>query len=315
MFCIGGADSDDMLHLVRYLDPDEKVDYVWFNTGLEYQATKDQLDYLEQRYQIKIKRERPEVPIPRAVREHGMPFMNKQLSQHIYRLQKHDFDFSKGGRSFEELYAEYPRCKSALRWWCNTWDVDKNNIQHNTWMKEFLIANPPDFAISDKCCKYAKKDVIARIIKEGNYQLNLFGVRKFEGGQRANAYKSCFNEDSYKGCPEYLPLFWWTADDKKQFEECCNIRHSKCYTEYGLKRTGCAACPFSKNLWKELEVIEEYEPKLYTAVWNVFGRAYEYTQEYEAFKLAMNNIHGSYAAYMRKKEVNGSDLLDKQIDE
>lgn len=40
----GGSDSDVMLDIVWRCDKDNKVDYVWFDTGLEYQATKDHLN-------------------------------------------------------------------------------------------------------------------------------------------------------------------------------------------------------------------------------------------------------------------------------
>ena len=43
----GGSDSDDMLDIVYRCDKDNKVKYVWFDTGLEYQATKEHLKYLE----------------------------------------------------------------------------------------------------------------------------------------------------------------------------------------------------------------------------------------------------------------------------
>lgn len=54
----GGSDSDVMLDLIHRVDLNKKVKYVWFNTGLEYQATKEHLDYLEQKYNITIERER-----------------------------------------------------------------------------------------------------------------------------------------------------------------------------------------------------------------------------------------------------------------
>ena len=50
----GGSDSDILLDLLTRLDQDKKVQYVWFDTGLEYQATKDHLKYLEQKYGIEI---------------------------------------------------------------------------------------------------------------------------------------------------------------------------------------------------------------------------------------------------------------------
>lgn len=51
----GGSDSDIMLDLCSKIDFSNKIDYVWFDTGLEYQATKDHLRFLEEKYHIKIK--------------------------------------------------------------------------------------------------------------------------------------------------------------------------------------------------------------------------------------------------------------------
>ena len=62
-----------------------------------------------------------------------------------------------------------------------------------------------------------------------------------------------------------------------------NISNSKCYTEYGLKRTGCVGCPYGRDYKHELEVIKEYEPKLYKAVTNIFKDSYEYTRKYKEF--------------------------------
>ena len=53
----GGSDSDVILDLVHRVDLNKKVRYVWFDTGLEYQATKDHLEYLEGKYNITIERE------------------------------------------------------------------------------------------------------------------------------------------------------------------------------------------------------------------------------------------------------------------
>lgn len=53
----GGSDSDVMLDIIHKVDIDKKVRYVWFDTGLEYGATKRHLEYLEKRYGIKIERE------------------------------------------------------------------------------------------------------------------------------------------------------------------------------------------------------------------------------------------------------------------
>ena len=53
----GGSDSDIMLDLIHRIDEQKKVTYVWFDTGLEYKATKEHLKYLEDRYRINVQRE------------------------------------------------------------------------------------------------------------------------------------------------------------------------------------------------------------------------------------------------------------------
>ena len=70
----GGSDSDVMLDIVWRCDKDNKVDYVWFDTGLEYQATKEHLKYLENKYDIKIKPYKAIKPIPLSCKQYGQPF-------------------------------------------------------------------------------------------------------------------------------------------------------------------------------------------------------------------------------------------------
>lgn len=111
----GGSDSDVMLDICFRCDKDKKIDYVWFNTGLEYQATKDHLKYLEKKYGIKIIPYNAIMPIPTACRKYGQPFLSKNISQFIHRLQLHNFDFENDGmKNFDELIIKYPRSKSAF---------------------------------------------------------------------------------------------------------------------------------------------------------------------------------------------------------
>lgn len=277
----GGSDSDIMLDIVWRCDKDNKVDYVWFNTGLEYQATKDHLKFLEDKYQIEIKSYKAIKAIPLSCKTYGQPFISKQTSEYIQRLQRHGFQWE--DKSFNELEILYPKCKAALAWWCNTNKSDNFNIRRNKWLKEFIIENPPKFLASKKCCQYAKKDVVHKMIKEFGYDLNIVGVRKSEGGIRATSYKNCFDEKVGE-CDNYRPLFWYNDKDKREYEDVYDITHSKCYTEYGLKRTGCCGCPYGRDYKTELEIIQKYEPKLYKAVINVFGDAYEYTRQYREFR-------------------------------
>lgn len=281
----GGSDSDIMLDLVHSIDSNNKVKYVFFNTGVEYEATKKHLIYLEKRYGITINKIKADIPVPLAVSRYGQPFLSKRVSEMIQRLQSHGFTWEDD--SFENLYKRFPNCKSALKWWCNQHeplkcgDDSTFNINRHRGLKEFMIKNPPWFKISNKCCLYAKKKLGHTYYKNNQGDLHIIGVRKAEGGARATSYKTCYSQSATGD--QWRPLFWFTNKDKSDYENQCNIIHSDCYTKYGLKRTGCAGCPFGKNFEAELKAAKEYEPKLYNAVNQIFKDSYEYTRMYREF--------------------------------
>ena len=284
----GGSDSDIVLDLIERVRGDKNVEYVWFDTGVEYQATKDHLVYLEQRYGITIQRIRPPKVIPSCIKEYGQPFISKMVSENIRRLQRHGFKWE--DRPYDELVKEYPGMYGTIGWWCNR---RKNlyscrtmfNINYNKWLKEFLIAHPPTFPVSSQCCYYAKKKASHNYIKENGTDLIVVGIRKSEGGVRSSNYKTCYSQD--KLCDSYRPLFWYVDADKEYYEKRFGIVHSDCYTKYGLKRTGCVGCPYNRNITSEISVIDQYEPKLAVACRNMFRESYEYTRQYREFYATM----------------------------
>ncbi len=285
----GGSDSDVVVDICCKMDPKSlRTTYVWYDTGLEYQATKQHLDYLEKRYGIKIERIRPEKPVPLAVREYGQPFLSKVVSIYIHRLQLHDFKWE--DEPFEILYKRYPHCKSALQWWCDEFGEGSSfSIKRNKYLKEFMMANPPTFRISGGCCEAAKKKPAKKLIRERGFDLNVIGVRKAEGGARG-ALNACFvpHKDGKKDKYDvYRPVFWYTKADKKAYENAYGIQHSRCYSDYLLKRTGCANCPFGSDFENELAICDRNEPMLSQAARNIFKDSYEYTRKYREFVARM----------------------------
>ena len=161
----GGSDSDIMLDIVFKCDKNNKVIYVWFDTGLEFQATKDHLKYLEDLYGIEIIRNKAIKPIPACCKEFGQPFISKYVSDMISRLQAYDFKWEnepievlveryceevpvKNQKSAEFNGKFYQGCVSALRWWCNDYFTMEGfrshfNINYVYGLKEFIISNPP----------------------------------------------------------------------------------------------------------------------------------------------------------------------------
>ena len=294
----GGADSDMMMDIIEKCKwPHNEIFYVFFDTGIEFEATKRHLKYLEEHYGITIEKTKPKKTIPKSCLEDGQPFLTKAVSENISRLQRHNFQWEDG--TYEELSKKYPKCLSALKWWCNDWgDGSSFNIERRSWLKEFMLENPPDFKIGQKCCQYAKKEIAKKWKKEHYVDLSCIGIRKAEGGNRATIYKNCFTKKEDEA-DEFRPVFWLTDDDRKQYIKYFNLKLSDCYTVYGLPRTGCSGCPYSHDFKKEVAVLDEFEPKLGKAVRNIFKDAYAYQEKYYAFRDEHKEQEGSYAKKRR----------------
>lgn len=284
----GGADSDTMLDIIeKCRQPHNEIYYVFYNTGLDFDATRRHIKYLEQKYGITIMHYAPKKSIPLTCKVSGQPFLTKKISEYIYRLQKHNFQWEDG--IYDELIKKYPRCQSALKWWCNAWGDDSQfNISRRKWLREFMIQNPPTFKVSAKCCDYAKKNVAKDIHKELKIEMECTGVRRAEKGARATAFKSCFSETSKDGIATYRPLYYFTNEDRAIYKRFFHLTYSDCYEKYGMTRTGCPACPFAGDFDVERAIIQRFEPKFSKAVDKIFGDAFEYQRAYYEFRDAMN---------------------------
>ena len=152
----------------------------------------------------------------------------------------------------------------------------------NKYLKQFLESNPPRFKISNKCCDYTKKDIAKKYKQDNGIDLSITGIRKCEGGIRKTRFDGCYTEKA--DISELRPLWYFTDRDKVEYDKARGICHSDCYTKYGMYRTGCAGCPYALNRKKELAIMEQFEPKLYKAVLNVFRDSYKYTDAFKEFK-------------------------------
>lgn len=254
----GGSDSDCIVHLICTYFPEylPKCFFVFVDTGLEYEATKRHLIYLQEKYGIRIEKIRG-ISVVTAIKRHGIPILNKSRSEDIYYyLRGAPWAIERIERR-EGRYGYNENMRAMIHY------IKENGIQ-----------------ISSRCCKESKKKPIKKYIHENGIDLNVTGERKAEGGQRAGAHKSCF-EIHKDGGHKYMPLWWWSNETKKQFKAAEEIRFSDCYEIYGLKRTGCVGCPFDVNIANCLNIMYEHEPKLFEACISVFGTAYELTDRFK----------------------------------
>ena len=299
----GGADSDIMIHLLentRRLFGLPEIKYVFFNTGLEMQATRDHVRETAKQYGVEIEECRPKINIVRAARKYGIPFVSKIMSAGLEGWQKKGIPLSIAGEyetaedkveKRKELKERYPGCETTINFLCccNSAGEPRPNIQlvinSSRYMRDFIEEYPPDFKISAKCCDYCKKQVAHSIQKE--YDMVITGERRDEGGMRSVPRKDsssmCFAETS-EGKYRLRPLYYVSDADKQWYKDFYGIKYSDAYEVYGLTRTGCCGCPISYKAVEDLEKIRPYEPNVVKAAWNIFGKSYEYRRKYNEYK-------------------------------
>ncbi len=309
----GGSDSDiliDLIERTRKIFNLPPVKYVFFNTGLEMQATKDHVKVVAEKYGVTIEEHRPKVNIVNATRKYGVPFVSKIMSAGLSEWQKKGIPLSIAQEYEEaedkaakrkELKERYPKCESVINFLCccNSAGEPRPNIQlvinSSKYMRDFIGECPPDFRISAKCCNYCKKQVAHSVQKD--YDMIITGERRDEGGMRSVPRKDntslCFTETS-SGQYRLRPLYYVSDADKAWYKDYYGIRYSDAYEVYGLTRTGCCGCPISYKAVEDLEKIRPYEPNLVKAAWNVFGKSYEYRKKYNEYKA--RRLKGSQSA-------------------
>ena len=289
----GGSDGDIMVDMIELVKPYEdcgEIRYTFFDTGLEFDATLRHISEVEQKYGIVVERIKPKKSIPTACREHGIPFICKDVSDMLHRLQSHNFDWNDTPEN--ATTEKYGRCKSALDWYfCRrppsaSGKNSNFHIDRYKLLREFLIANPPDFQISEKCCDYAKKNVSIAFDRQFKPDLRIIGMRQAEGGRRVGSIRNCFTPTGVNSIANYRPLWFWTDEDKHIYKEWRGIRYSDCYELWGYRRTGCVGCPCNSKALQELQIAEQYEPNKVKAAFAVFGKSYEYREAYNRFKKA-----------------------------
>ena len=328
----GGADSDillDVIEQTRKIFNLPPVKYVFFNTGLEMEATKRHVKEVAKKYGVEIEECRPKVTIVNATRLHGIPFVSKIMSAGLSEWQKkgvplsvaEEYDQAEDKAAKRaELRERYPNCESVLNFFCccNSAGEPRPNIQlvinSSKYMRDFISEFPPDFAVSAKCCDYCKKQLAHRVQK--GYEMIITGERRAEGGMRSVPRKDntslCFTETS-SGQYRLRPLYYVTDADKAWYKEYYGIRYSDAYEVYGLTRTGCCGCPISYKAIADLEMIRPYEPNLVKAAWHVFGKSYEYRKKYNEYKAERMDREKAEKKKQKEEEQNGLNLFEEEM--
>ncbi|WP_305153367.1 phosphoadenosine phosphosulfate reductase family protein [uncultured Dubosiella sp.] len=223
----GGKDSACVSRLCKENYPEIK--HIMFDTGLEYQATKD------------LAKKQGAIIIPPKTgwkvfcEEKGYPVGSKQVSKRI-----HDAYVSPLG--------------AVLTMFSKVYHLS------DKWL-HFLDPELVDFPISQKCCDEFKKRPAKKV------KLNpIMGTRIQESNQRKNAWKksgcNSYSLDYKHGISR--PISLWTDVNVDRYIDEKGIELSEIYTQYEQKRTGCVNCPYGAQMdGSRFDLLKKLEPTRY----------------------------------------------------
>ena len=282
----GGKDSTVLAHLIMMCNLKTHIPFVFSNTGIELEAIKNFIDDFPYDNIIQLK---PRKPFSQILKEYGKPAISKLKSECLNTYQKHIDDPFKTARARQMISGVREKGGELL-------PNSRNSLKLANKHMQFLHPDT-EFKVANKCCQYLKKYPFQDFEKEFDMYGSFSGVRTTEGGVRSLAYTTCVNIQHKNGHEfvQSMPIIDWTDEMVDRFIEKYNVEISKAYTLYGCQRTGCCACPYSKNLKHDLKVLWDYEPLKYKAMMHWLKDVYmyqevecdwdeEYMKEYERMK-------------------------------
>lgn len=234
----GGKDSTVLHYLVDLAIPDNKIPRVFINTGIEYN---DIVSFVksfaekDNRFIIIA----PSRNVKQTLEQYGYPFKSKE---HSLKVGK---------------YQDGSRAVSILKY--KNRNYDDNSRFQCPKILQYQYEDSFKIKLSDKCCYKLKKEPIHKWEKENKRSIAMTGMRKDEGGQRANI-AGCITTRGSK-VVKFHPLLVVSEEWENEFITKNNIQLCKLYySPYNFTRTGCKGCPFALELDKQLEVMERLLP-------------------------------------------------------
>lgn len=282
----GGKDSTVVAELIKMTKLPTDIPFVFANTGIELTAT---LEHVKEYDYGNIVLVKPRKPAVKIWQEDGRPIKSKLKSEALGTYQRNLDDPLGTSRARQMISGEAEK------------DLKKTGkkTMYSLAKKDFHLLHPDlEYKVANKCCHYMKKMPFKDFAKDNDMYGTFTGVRANEGGVRAAAYSSCVHIKKLRD-KEYvtsMPIFDWTDDMMDEFIKLYDVKLSRAYTEYGMERTGCMACPFSKDIQFDLKTIHDHEPIKYKASMKMLKHVYmdsgvecpwdeEYTKEYEERKI------------------------------
>jgi 3'-phosphoadenosine 5'-phosphosulfate sulfotransferase (PAPS reductase)/FAD synthetase len=232
----GGKDSTVLHYLIDLALPNNRIPRVFINTGIEYNYIVEfvkELGAKDDRFIIL----KPTLAIKPMLEKYGYPFKSKEHSLKVGEYQKG----SKGNSiiKYKENAGKQFGCPLLLL---------------------YQFEDSFQLKLSDKCCYKLKKEPVKKWEKENNKLIAITGMRKEEGGQRANI-KGCILTDKDGNLKKFHPLLVVNESFENYVIDKYKLQLCKLYyPPFNFKRAGCKCCPLSLDLQEQLIIMEKYLP-------------------------------------------------------
>ena len=230
----GGKDSTVLLNIARSVKSDIKA--VFSNTGLEYPEIVEFVKTLDN-----VEIVRPKYSFLEVVQKYGYPVVSKRMAQYIGEVQRTKSDYLRTlrleGIRKDGSISPMARISKKWQWLCSS-----------------------DIPVSDKCCKFLKKQPLDSI---GHNPI--VGTMASDSDQRKEMFyrHSCNAFDLTR--PRSAPMSFWLEEDVWSYLKEHNVPYSRIY-DMGYVRTGCVWCLFGLHLEKRpnrFDLMQNTHPQLF----------------------------------------------------
>lgn len=214
----GGKDSHFLYWFIKEYLHDSDIEIVSVNTGFEIPEIRDRiLKYSDT--VLHPAKHRWDIK-----ENYGIPCYSKQQDEYIYRYQR-------GNRSENTMKA-----------------INGENVFFNLNKKarEKLLSGELH-KVSNRCCIYNKEVPMQRYSKQTGKNA-IMGVRGSESKTRDAKYNQCLKKNG-----DFTPIYDFSDKLMNDIYEAYDIEIPSCYNY--LTRTGCAGCPYGKNVNLELSLL------------------------------------------------------------
>ena len=283
----GGKDSTVLLALIKlceevYTIPEGGIPAVFVNTGIELDVTANFVKWVKNNWYSNVITIRPEKSFDWVLKEKGKPVRSKSRAECLSRWQR--------GSRTDSLYRYFIIGETVQGAGANQTKLADRDMH--------MIHDDFPIMASSQCCKWMKKKPFEQFAKENNYEGQYIGLRQDEGGVRSINAQVRLKQNgklctyTRNGKVFKAPIIDWRDKDIDEFIRRYDVPLSDAYKKYGLKRTGCMACPFSLRNRENLEYLFNHEPNRYKAAMHWLKDVY----------IAQNVILPFDEAYERERE-------------